>query len=279
MHARPLFQTIASAFDYFLFDQYGVLHNGRTPYPGAAQALARLKQRGARIVILSNSGRSGAYNAERMATLGIARELYDDFVTSGDVAAAMLRNSEVPVPLTRATRCLVIGSSPDDGFARELGMSDTDDGAAADLVIITGSQSPRIAMNAYADRLRPAAERQVACLCSNPDQLMLVGDATYPGAGEIADLYERLGGTVVRIGKPFPAIYTEAAQRLSAPRPADILCVGDSVEHDVAGAHRFGAFAALVRTGILADLSEQELAKECAACGHVPDFIVSGLDA
>jgi ribonucleotide monophosphatase NagD (HAD superfamily) len=53
--------------------------------------------------------------------------------------------------------------------------------------------------------------------------------------------------------------------------------VGDSVEHDIAGANRFGAFAALVRTGVLAGLSDKELAAEIGRHGALPDYVIRNL--
>ena len=67
---KSRFLAFAEKFDAFFFDQYGVLHNGRRPYPGALETLSRLKARGAKIVVLSNSGRSGEENAARMERFG-----------------------------------------------------------------------------------------------------------------------------------------------------------------------------------------------------------------
>jgi ribonucleotide monophosphatase NagD (HAD superfamily) len=106
---------------------------------------------------------------------------------------------------------------------------------------------------------------------------MLVSGGTYPGAGAIAALYEEFGGAVTWIGKPYPGIYEAAARLVGSPAPGEVVCVGDSVEHDIVGARRFGAAAALVRTGILANLSEAELAIECARHGVAPDMILAGL--
>ena len=92
------------------FDQYGVLHDGRNPYPGARDALAALKSRGVKIVILSNSGRTGAANAERMAALGFEPELYDFLVTSGDVARTLLKRGRFPALLAPGARCFVIST-------------------------------------------------------------------------------------------------------------------------------------------------------------------------
>jgi HAD superfamily hydrolase (TIGR01459 family) len=271
------FLAFARQFPIVFFDQYGVLHDGRAPYPGAVEALRALKAHGARIVILSNSGRSGDHNARRMATIGIGDDLYDHFVTSGDVAAAKLRKGALPPAMGGAMRCLTLSTSGDDELARGLGFTSVDEAAKADLVVISGSQTDRISLEDYATLLAPAAERRAQCVCTNPDRLMLHAKGVLPGPGAIADVYRRLGGPVIWIGKPYPSTYEHARELVSPCEREDILCVGDSVEHDIVGAHRFGAAAALVRTGILASLSEPELARACAEHGVVPDIVVADL--
>jgi len=273
------FVSIASRFDAVFVDQYGVLHDGQRPYPGAEQALRDLKESRAKIVVLSNSGRTGEENALRMAKLGLARDLYDYFLTSGDAARRLLKSERSPIRLTPATRCLTLSTVGGGEFAQTLGVRSAEDGAEADLVVISGSQGDRLSLDHYRRILAPAAVRKVPCLCANPDKLMLVGGEVAFGAGRIAELYEELGGSVVWVGKPHLPIYREAAALAGIADPARILCVGDSVEHDVVGAHRFGAPAMLVRTGILAQLTERELAAEFEKHGAKPEFIVADLQA
>jgi HAD superfamily hydrolase (TIGR01459 family) len=274
-----VFKYFSLAFPAIFIDQFGVLHDGARPYPGAVAALQALRARGTRVVILSNSGKSGQANAERMERLGFARDLYDYFLTSGDVAKAALLAGDLPIALGPATRCLTLSSSPENDLADALGLTSTQDGAEADLLIISGSQGDRIPLSEYERRIAPAARRWAPCICTNPDRLMLTSNGAHPGAGAIADLYEALGGTVTWIGKPYPGIYAAAARLVGSPAPRDVLCIGDSIEHDIVGARRFGAAAALVRTGILADLSEAELAAEFAKHGVVPDAVLAGLAA
>jgi HAD superfamily hydrolase (TIGR01459 family) len=279
MRGVSLFTACSATFDFVFVDQYGVLHDGHRPYPGAVDALGALRARGVRVVVLSNSGRSGEHNAARMERLGFARDLYDHFLTSGDVAKASVLAGETPVQPGRGTHCMTLSSSGEHELADALGFTITDDGAEADLLIIGGSQADRLSLTAYERMLAPAASRHVPCLCTNPDMLMLTGQGTHPGAGAIAALYEKLGGEVSWIGKPYPGIYKAAAGLVGSPAPADVLCIGDSVEHDIVGARRFGAAAALVRTGVLADLSESALAAECAKHGVAPDMIVARFGA
>jgi HAD superfamily hydrolase (TIGR01459 family) len=271
------FLALASCFKAVFFDQYGVLHDGRSPYPGAKDALAALKSRGVRIVVLSNSGLTGEANAQRMKTLGFDRQLYDFLVTSGDVARTLLKSGRVPVRLTPETRCFTISTSGGDEFVRALGVASAAESGAADLVVIAGSRADRFSLDDYRKLLAPAARRGAPCVCVNPDRLMLTAAGVAPGAGRIAEIYQELGGDVTWIGKPFADVYQAAASLSDVEGPGEVLCVGDSVEHDVVGAHAFGALAALVRTGILADLSDKELAAEIGRHGAVPDFVVENL--
>jgi HAD superfamily hydrolase (TIGR01459 family) len=271
------FLALASCFKAVFFDQYGVLHDGRSQYPGARNALVALKSRGVRIVVLSNSGLTGEANAQRMKTLGFDRELYDFLVTSGDVARTLLKSGRVPVRLTPETRCFMISTSGGDEFVRTLGIAPAAESGAADLVIIAGSRADRYSLDDYRKLLAPAARRGAPCVCLNPDRLMLTAAGVAPGAGRIAEIYQELGGDVTWIGKPFADVYQAAARLSDVENPGDVLCVGDSVEHDVVGAHAFGGLAALVRTGILADLSDNELAVEIGRHGTVPDFVIENL--
>jgi HAD superfamily hydrolase (TIGR01459 family) len=277
MSALSRFVAIASSFKAVFFDQYGVLHDGQKPYPGARNALAALKSRGVKIVVLSNSGRTGAANAARMATLGFEPALYDFLVTSGDVARTLLKRGRFPALLAPGARCFIISTGGDDEFASALGLVTTAHSDEADLVIIAGSQADKVSLDDYRALLAPAARRGTPCMCVNPDKLMLTPAGNAPGAGRIAEIYEELGGVVTWVGKPFPEIYQAAAELSRVENPRDILCVGDSVEHDIAGANRFGAFAALVRTGILAGLSDKELAAEIGRHGALPDYVIRNL--
>lgn len=277
MTASSRFLSIAAKFDGVFMDQYGVLHDGSRLYLGVEEALRGLRARGVKVAILSNSGRSGEENALRLAKLGLGPDLYDRFVTSGDAAEALLKGEDSPAPLAAATRCLALSSDGGPDFAQALGVRSVPDGYEADLVVISGSQGDRHSLDHYRRLLAPAAARKVPCLCANPDRLMLTGAGVAFGAGRIAELYEELGGSVIWVGKPYLPIYRAAAAQIGIADPARLLCVGDSVEHDVVGAHRFGAAALLVRTGILAELDERELAAEFEKHQATPDYIVADL--
>ncbi len=268
---------LIDAFDVFFVDQFGVLHDGQRPVDGAVAALRAIRTGGKRIVLLSNSGKRTAPNAKRLHGLGFPEDSYDRLLTSGEVAWHMLasRSLSIPQPSERPLRCLLFMRGDDRSSVSGLGYDLVDDGGDADLVLIGGSEGDRLTLAEYRQRLRPAAERHVPALCTNPDKVMLTTSGPCFGAGRIGELYEELGGHVTWIGKPFPDIYRVAMEGIGATPADPILCIGDSVEHDIAGARDTGLKSALVTgTGILADLSEADLADVYAASAATPDFVI-----
>ncbi|APG88325.1 HAD superfamily protein (plasmid) [Sinorhizobium americanum CCGM7] len=269
----PGLSAIAEAYDAFLVDQFGVLRDGRGPYPGAAETLVRLKHAGKRIIILSNSGKRSAENDRRLAALGFEPGSWDWFLTSGEVAWQLLRREQATAA-GGMRKCLLISRDGDLSPLKGLDLVRTESGEAADIVLLAGSEGDVHSLGYYEDLLRPAARRGIPCLCTNPDKVMLTRTGHAFGAGRLAKLYESLGGKVRWIGKPFPDIYDFALDFLGRPDPARVFAIGDSVEHDIAGAASAGLGSALVATGILEQQSEEERRRLFAAHGASPDFIL-----
>lgn len=264
---------IADRYDAFLIDQFGVLRDGRGPYPGAAATLVRLKDQGKRIIILSNSGKRSAENDRRLVDLGFAAGSWDWFLTSGEVAWQILKKEGAQAS-GRVSKCLLISRDGDLSPLNGLDLERTENGADADFVLLAASEGDLLPLSHYEALLAPAARRGVPCLCTNPDKVMLTKTGTAFGAGRIAELYEELGGKVRWIGKPFADIYDFALDFLGRPDPSRVCAIGDSIEHDIAGAAGAGIGAVLVTTGILEHASDEERQKLFAEHGATPDFIL-----
>jgi HAD superfamily hydrolase (TIGR01459 family) len=260
-------EPLAGNYRAFLVDQFGTLHDGAQLYPGALEAM-RLMRRCGPVVLLSNSGKRAAPNAERLEAVGIPPDCYNVMLSSGELGWQKLRAWRA------GTRVLLLSRGGDTSLLADLPLELVTDGADADLVVIAGSEADRLPMDYYVERLRPAASRGVGALCLNPDRTMVLGRNTAPGSGRIAELYESLGGRVSWIGKPHPEIYRAALAAVGNPEPATVLAVGDSVEHDIAGAKALGCAAALVRTGIAA-VTDAKLAAEYRRWKVQPDFVLA----
>ncbi len=237
-------------FDGFLIDQWGVLHDGAQPYPGAIEALRRLRAEGRRIVLLSNSGRRRRENIERLARLGFkVGENYDELVTSGEVTADMLMHRRDPFFASLGRRCLLIGPlDVIDGIDLDIVTS----AEAADFVLLASTHNPDFSWDEARDLLRIASRRGLPLICSNPDFSVIMDGRRTKSPGELARFYTTLGGTVRLIGKPASEVF--AAALAMAARPTDrTVMIGDSLEHDIAGGKRAGLATVFVMGGVHAD--------------------------
>jgi HAD superfamily hydrolase (TIGR01459 family) len=267
---------IADQFDLFLVDQYGVLHNGVAAYPGAIDGLIKLTSHGRKIVVLTNSGKSSATNRARLDALGFAESGFNAVVSSGDVALQCVKDGALGPRFPMGTDVCVIGRHDDsyafssDDFTLVARPQD------ARFLIFAGSDAPRTSLDSYRSMLTAAAQAGVPGLCVNPDLTMIRDGELVAAPGTIARVYQSLGGAVEYIGKPHRAIFEHATAAIGPGARA--IMVGDSPEHDIAGAGAIGLATLLVRTGIHRHLSEQQLLQLCEGCGGVPDFLAAGFE-
>ena len=265
-------EQLAERYDAFLIDQFGVLLSGGGAYPGAAQALDWLaRQPGKRIVLLSNSGKRAAPNAARLERLGFRRDSFETVLSSGEAAHGLLARRIAAGDISAGARVLLLARDGDLSAIDGLDLRATDDPTQANLILIAGSLGAEIGLDGYRAILSDPAARRVPALCTNPDMTMLTANGPDFGAGRIAELYETMGGTVERIGKPHRLIYDIAREMLGDP--ARVICIGDSPDHDILGAANAGFDSALVRTGIHAGLDDAARLALCDAAGARPTHV------
>lgn len=269
---------IADQFDLYLVDQYGVLHDGVAAYPGVIDGLVRLRSRGSRVIVLTNSGKDASQNRARLATLGIEGSYFHAVVSSGEVGLHLVRSGALGSRFAIGAECCVIGRSGDRYAVSADNFRLVDRPADATFLVFAGSDAPRTSLEAYRAMLAPAAQAGVPALCVNPDLSMIRDGELVPAPGAIARVYESLGGLVDYVGKPDGAIFRHALDVAGTWTKERVVMIGDSPEHDVAGARAMGLRTLLVRTGIHQSLAEPQLLDLCVACGGAPDFLASGFN-
>jgi HAD superfamily hydrolase (TIGR01459 family) len=240
---------VAEAYDLFLVDQWGVLHDGRTAFPEAADCLRRLLAAGKRVAILSNSGRSAKVNAGRLEAMGLGPDCYTLLLTSGELARELLERRTGPFPPERGDRCLLLGGDGESGLLKGLDVAPAASAADADFVLLAGVGED-LSLEDYDRVLAPALSRGLPLVCINPDLVRFSSRGFTFSAGEIAARYQRAGGHVDYVGKPDPLIYQHCLGRLPGAARERSLAVGDSLHHDVAGGARAGLATAFVVEGI-----------------------------
>jgi HAD superfamily hydrolase (TIGR01459 family) len=270
--------TIAPDFGAVVLDQWGVLHDGTRPYRQAVATLERLAKAGVRLAVLSNSGKRAAANLDRIAQMGFDPKVFDCVMTSGEALWRDIESGHVVArklcPIERAP-----GDAADWGAGLDISL--TADPAKADAILLMGLPDGA-GPDAFLDVLDMAFARNIPVLCTNPDRASPRAGGVYVvSPGTLAHAHAARGGSVQFYGKPHPPVFRaiEEALGLSQER---LLMVGDSLEHDIAGAKAAGWQALLIEGGLHADLLRKagpealaDLARAEAA--PFPDFTLPEL--
>ena len=236
---------VVSDYDAIVFDQWGVLHDGSAPYPLAIPTLTALAAAGHRLAVLSNSGKRAAANAAQLARFGIAPDLFECVMTSGEALWRAFERGAIPY-----RRLHALARAPGDAevWAEGLALSFVP-ADEAEAVLLMG-MSDDAGAGAFAEVFAVALERGLPVLCSNPDRTApRAGNVRVVMPGTLAEQYAETGGEVQFTGKPHLGVFRAVEAEL-ALAPERILMVGDSLEHDIAGASRAGWHSVFVRCGL-----------------------------
>lgn len=241
--ALPDVRALAERFDGYILDQWGVMHDGTRPYPGAVECLRELRDAGKRIVLLSNTSKREAETLRMVAELGFDTGSIERAVCAGEEA----RRAMTERPFGR--RCHAITRHGDRSLLEGIGIDFVERVEDADFIAVIGSDAPARLLADYEPALRAGIARALPMICANPDTARFTPQGLTEGQGVIALRYEALGGKVLYYGKPYLPIYAPCLAALGCPREK-IVAIGDSVDHDILGARRAGIASALIPGGV-----------------------------
>lgn len=235
------FEQIAGRYDAAFVDLWGCLHNGYEPFVAAVACLEKFRDKGGKIILLTNSPRPRPSVIKQLDKIGVARDLYHDIAASGDASQFSLAMGDVGYNVYH------LGPGRDSGFfenlpadilkGREIARVPLDQATG---IVCTGlfdddTETPED----YRETFLYAKNKGLKLLCTNPDLIVDKGDTRIYCAGALAQLYEEMGGISLYFGKPWPAIYDLARRRLADIADVEdqrIICVGDGIRTDIRGA-------------------------------------------
>ena len=240
---------VADEYDAFVFDQFGVLHDGTSLYQNVLAVLEGLHEKKKKILVLSNSGRSGQVNLDRILSFGIHKSWINGVITSGDVAKSRVLGTFWQ---KKAAKCYLLASpneDPSELLKAVPGLHLVDRVSECDFVYLSG-MATGLAATWERELLPELLFAGVPLVCSNPDMMAPSKDGLIVSTGTIAKAYQEAGGDVTFVGKPHGLVYEVLQEELQILGCDRALCIGDSYHHDVMGAHQADLDSLLVLTGI-----------------------------
>lgn len=243
---------LVDAYDGFILDAWGTLHEGGPVLPAALDAVRRLHAAGKRLAVMSNTPQLGPVLARRLEGQGLPSDLYDFPFTAGDLAHEDLRAADGPwfAGIGRRAYHLAPARFPD--LLPGTPFTPVDRIEDADLLVNGGPDRDDLPLSSFEALFRAAIARDVPMVCANPDRAIVNQGILTMCAGELAAAYEALGGRVRYYGKPFPGVFERTLERLGT-EAARTVVVGDGLTTDIAGADAAGLDSLLIAGGLYAD--------------------------
>jgi len=232
--------AVIDGYDAALFDLDGVVYLGPVAVPGAAEAIAALRERGTRIgFVTNNAARPPAAVAAHLVELGISAT-GADVVTSAQAGAHLVLNRFGP-----GARVLVVGGEGVAAALAELGL----------VAVRSADDQPVAVLQGYGfdltwQQLNEAAvaiHRGAHWVATNTDPTRPTDRGLVPGNGAaVAAVAMAVTETPEVAGKPYRPLLDDTVARLGAERP---VFVGDRLDTDIAGAQNSGLDSMLVLSG------------------------------
>ena len=271
-------EPLADAYDGFIVDVWGVLHDGLRLYPGVCGALDRLAERGKAVVFLTNAPRRSQDVARMLARLDLPERHRRNILSSGESAHAALADRADPFHAGLGRRCLVLGEATGNDILTGLDIERAGTFEDAEFIVNIGPWREDAAIGDYEDDLARAAGLGLPMICANPDLSVMQGDREMLCGGALAARYETLGGRVAYHGKPHPAIYDACLARLGGLERHGVVAIGDSLGTDIEGAAAAGIDSALALGGLHAgEAARAGLAALYEEHGAMPTYTLPGL--
>ena len=248
LHFAERLSDLVDGVEVILSDIWGVVHNGLEAFPEACEALHTYRQRGGTVILITNAPRPADSVQRQLRKLGVADDIYDAIVSSGDLTRHFVADHP-------GKKMFWLGPDRDSSIYRGLDAV-TAPLEQADYIVCTGLFDDETeSAEDYRAMMLQAREHKLPLVCANPDIVVERGDRLIYCAGAVAELYRELGGEVIFYGKPHRPIYERAmalaAERRGQPTSLDrVLAIGDSVRTDLTGALGFGIDCLFLTRGI-----------------------------
>lgn len=280
-------KTLANNYDYFIFDVWGVVHDGTNAYKGAVDAITLLRDMGKKICFLSNAPRRAFKVAQTLNNFGINDQMYDFVMSSGEATYLDLEQNQNNNFNNFGQNYLYIGPKKDLDLLHGLNYNMVDHAKDADFAIVTGFDGNDSTLEEKLPQAVMAKEYNLPLICVNPDMLVVKQDGSKAiCAGVLAQHYQKIGGKVIYYGKPYQSVYEITCKNFDCSNNSKILSIGDGCETDIKGANNFKIDSLLVTGGLISNVlkinhetqvSLPELEKICSQYQVKPQFVISNL--
>ena len=252
-------------FKGFLFDLDGTVYLSDKLIPGADRVIRLLREKGRRVVFLSNKPIQAREDyASKLTRLGIPTPP-EEVINSTLVMINYLRKNAPQAKL------FVVGETPFVEELKRAGFTISEEPKEIEYVVVAFDRTfDYRKLNIAFQAIKLGAH----FVATNPDRTCPVEGGEIPDcAGMIAAIEAVTGKKVeVVVGKPSPFII-QAALEVMGLKPEDCILIGDRLETDIKMGRESGIATGIVLTGV----TDEKTLKESKGSPIQPDFVFQSI--
>tara|TARA_B100000700_G_scaffold302219_1_gene372332 strand:+ start:1140 stop:1958 length:819 start_codon:yes stop_codon:yes gene_type:complete len=230
-------RDIQDRYQSFFIDLWGVIHNGIELYPEAIEVLENLEKIKKRYILMSNAPRPSRSVQKYLLNLNMDEIYTKKVFTSGEAAIEILKRN------IYGKKFYHLGPERDNDLVKNLGKNKTSL-EKCDFILCTGLfDEEKNSLEHYKKLLNKF--KKIKMVCTNPDLIVHRGKIVEYCAGSVAQIFEKIGGKVIYVGKPYPDIYNFCKKGNEK-----ILVIGDNIRTDIKGANNMKFDSLFITQGI-----------------------------
>ena len=253
-------------FRGFILDLDGTIYRGDLLIPGADQVIRLLREKGKKVIFLSNKPLQTREDyASKLTRLGIPARP-DEVINSTFVMAHYLKKN------APHARLFVVGEIPFAEELRRAGFTVTEEPKEIDYVVVAFDRTfDYRKLNIAFQAVKNFGAHFVA---TNPDRTCPVEGGEIPDCAGMIAAIEAVTEKKVEIvvGKPSP-IMIQAALDVMGLRPEDCILIGDRLETDIKMGKDSGIATGIVLTGV----TDEKTLEGYKHTSGQPDFVFQSI--
>ena len=238
---------IFSAYDTFVIDLWGVIHDGINLNKKAIKTVDELQKNSKKIVFLSNAPRPSAKVVDFLLKMKMDKKYLSNVMTSGEAATYAINQNKF------GKNFFHLGP-PRDASVFEKVKENKTTIDNCEFILCTGLfdedeldlNKPQLHENDldyYKNFLIKHVSKKL--VCTNPDLTVHRGNKEEYCAGYIAKIFEELGGKAIYYGKPYKEIYD-----MCFKPDEKVLAIGDNLRTDIKGANNLSKDCLFITNGV-----------------------------
>jgi len=238
---------VFSAYETFVIDLWGVMHNGIKLNEKAIEAVKQLKNNSKKIVFLSNAPRPSSKVVDFLLKMKMDKQYLSNVMTSGEAAMHAINQNKFGKTFFHL-------GPPRDAPVFEKVRENKTNINSCDFILCTGLfdeddpdlNKPQLHeknLDYYQNFLIKHISKKL--VCTNPDLTVHRGNKEEYCAGYIAKIFKDIGGKVIYFGKPHKEIYDMCFEKNEK-----VLAIGDNLRTDIKGANNLNKDCLFISDGV-----------------------------